>query len=328
MLTEAAILAAFPIDVPAALQGGVVALGNFDGVHKGHQAVIGKAAKRAKAAQVPLCVLTFDPHPARLFQPDLPPFALTLPAQKRSLLEAFGVEGVFSLPFTRALADLSPQAFVDQILRGALAASHVVCGYDFTFGKNRTGKAADLPELGINATVVKPVMARGQNTAFSSTAIRKLLAEGAPDAAAALMGRWWQIEGVVETGDQRGRSIGFPTANLSLGGYQRPAYGVYAVRVHVGGSVYDGVANIGLRPSFSPPRELLEVHLLNFAGDLYGKQIFVDIVAFIRPERVFAGLEPLKAQISVDRAIADKMLRQPGHGLGRFKPVTRADFES
>jgi riboflavin kinase / FMN adenylyltransferase len=328
MLTVSPPLAPLALDVPAALHGCVLALGNFDGVHKGHQAVIGVAAKIARASEKPLAVLTFDPHPARLFRPDLPPFALTLPSQKRRLLEAFGVHGVLQLPFDRQLASLSPQDFVQNILRGAVGASHVVCGYDFTFGKDRAGKAEDLPGLGMAATIVRPVMARGQSLPYSSTAVRQHLAAAAPELAAELMGRWWQIEGVVEAGDQRGRTIGFPTANLSLGDYQRPAFGVYAVRVHVAGTVYDGVANIGLRPTFTPPRELLEVHLFDFAGDLYGKTVFVDIVAFIRSERTFAGLEALKSQIAVDRATADKILRQPGFALGRFKPVTRADFEN
>ncbi len=313
--------------MPQALRSCVVALGNFDGVHKGHQAVIGAAAKRAKLADKPLAVMTFDPHPARFFRPDLPPFALTLPNQKHRLLEAFGVQAVLKLPFDAALASLSPQDFATRLLRGALDASHVVCGYDFTFGKDRAGKAADLPGFGLPTTVIEPVIARSQSQAYASTTIRKLLAEGAPERAADQMGRWWQIEGVVEAGDQRGRTIGFPTANLSLGDYQRPAYGVYAVRVHVAGTVYDGVANIGLRPTFEPPRELMEVHLFDFAGDLYDKTIFVDIVAFIRGERKFAGLDALRAQIAVDRATADKILRQPGFALNRFKPVTRADFE-
>jgi riboflavin kinase / FMN adenylyltransferase len=326
MLTTSPPPAPLSLDVPAALHDCVLALGNFDGVHKGHQAVLGAAARLARAQGKPLAVLTFDPHPARYFQPDKAPFALTLPSQKRRLLEAFGVQGVLELPFDQTLASLSPSDFVERILRGAVRAHHVVCGYDFTFGKDRAGKAEDLPGLGVPATIVQPVMTQG--LAYASTAIRKQLEGGAPDTAAALMGRWWQIEGMVEAGDQRGRTIGFPTANLSLGDYQRPAFGVYAVRVHVAGTVYDGVANIGLRPTFDPPRELLEVHLFDFAGDLYGKAVFVDIVAFIRAERKFAGLEPLKSQIAVDRATADKILRQPGFALGRFKPVTRADFEN
>jgi riboflavin kinase / FMN adenylyltransferase len=317
-----------PLSVPPALRGSVVALGNFDGVHKGHQAVIGRAAQLASSLGKPLAVLSFNPHPARFFQPDRPPFALASPAQKQALLEAFGADGVLSLPFDRAIADLSPQAFVDSVLIDAIGASHVVCGYDFTFGQNRTGKAEDLAALGLPATVVKPVMARGQTLPYSSSRVRQMLSDAAPDKAAELMGRWWQIEGVVEQGDQRGRSIGFPTANVQLGDYQRPAYGVYAVRVHVAGAIYDGVANIGLRPTFDPPRELLEVHLFDFAGDLYGKTVFVDIVAFIRGERKFTGLEPLKSQIAVDRATADKILRQPGFAFNRFKPVTRKDFES
>jgi riboflavin kinase / FMN adenylyltransferase len=317
-----------PLTVLPALRGSVVALGNFDGVHKGHQAVIGAAAKLATSLGKPLSVLSFNPHPARFFQPNLPPFALASPAQKRALLEAFGAEGILLLPFNQAVASLSPKAFVDTVLMDAIAASHVVCGYDFTFGQNRAGRADDLAALGVAATVIKPVMARGASIPYSSSRIRALLAESAPEKAAELMGRWWQIEGVVEQGDQRGRSLGFPTANLALGDYQRPAYGVYAVRVHVGGAIYDGVANIGLRPTFDPPRELLEVHLFDFAGDLYGKTIFIDIVAFIRGERKFAGLEPLKSQIAVDRATADKILRQPGFALSRFKPVTRKDFEN
>jgi riboflavin kinase / FMN adenylyltransferase len=315
------------LDVPKALRSSVVALGNFDGFHKGHQVVIGRAAQLAKTMDRPLAVLSFNPHPARLFQPDLAPFGLTSADQKQALLTAFGVDGVLLLPFTKDLASLTSHNFVETVLKGHIGASHVVCGYDFTFGQHRSGKAEDLSKLGIGATIVQPVMLHGQTELCSSTHIRQRLIEGAPDKAAEMMGRWWQIEAVVEQGDKQGRLMGFPTVNLSMGEYQRPAYGVYAVRVHVAGTVYDGVANIGLRPTFNPPRERLEVHLFNFSCDIYDEKIAVDFVAFIRSERRFENVELLKAQIAVDRATADKILRQPAFAYHRFKPVTRAQFE-
>ena len=305
-----------------------MALGNFDGFHRGHQAVVGQAAALAAALAAPLAVLSFEPHPVRFFRPDLPPFQLTSTAQKVRLLEGFGVDSVIILPFDAALASLTPEAFVAEILIGRLAVRHVVCGHDFTFGKGRAGHATDLARLGVPATVVAPVSPPGQGGAFASSAIRQLLAKGDPEAAARQLGRWWQIEGEVEAGDQRGRTIGFPTANLSLGTYQRPAYGVYAVRAGVDGRVVDGVANLGVRPSFDPPRELFEVHLLDFAGDLYGRTLAVDLLAFIRPERRFDGLDALRKQIEADRLTAQKILRQPAFAAGRFPPATRADFIS
>lgn len=308
--------------VPDHLVGGVAALGNFDGVHRGHQRVVGEARRLARTLEAPLLVVTFDPHAARFFKPDLPPFQLTSFAERARLWEAFGVDALVAIPFNADLAALSPEAFFQSVLCDRLRIRGVVAGYDYTFGKGRAGTPETLKALGIArdvaVSIVDPVIA-GADAAISSTLIRRKLTDGAPFEAAELLGHWWVIEGTVTAGDQRGRTIGFPTANLDLGDYQRPRFGVYATRaVLADGRVVDGIANIGLRPTFQPPRELLELHLFDFAGDLYGQNIRVELVEFIRPERKFPGLDALKAQISADCATALKILRQPHYARGRF----------
>lgn len=310
--------------LPEYLAGGVAALGNFDGFHPGHQAVVRRAGELAAACGGPLLVITFDPHPARFFRPEEPPFQLTSIAERARLLEAFGVDALVVLPFDAALAALSPEDFFQTVLVDRLRLKGVTSGYDFTFGKARAGTTETLQALaaanGMVSAVVAPVRTDGDEV-VSSTLIRKKLAEGDVAVASRLLGRWWAIEGVVEGGDQRGRTINFPTANVTLGDYSRPRFGVYAIRMVLpDGRVVEGVANIGIRPTFTPPRELLEAHLFDFSGDLYGQNVRVELVEFIRPEMRFDGLDALRSQISIDCATALKILRQPGYGYSRFKP--------
>ncbi len=293
--------------VPADLRGGALALGNFDGVHRGHQAVIGAALAAARAAGTPAIVATFDPHPSRHFRPDSPPFALTTPAQKLQLFQGLGVDGAVVIPFDAALAGLSARAFAEQWLVERLGITHVATGEDFTFGKGRSGSAATLAELGrdlgFTAEALAPVTAGHE--VISSTRVRQALAEGDMDTATRLLTRPFTIAMPVIHGDKRGRTIGVPTANQLLDGYVRPRYGVYAVRVRLpDGTLAKGVANLGIRPMFDPPKELLETWILDWSGDLYGQTIEVALVRWLRGEMKLDGLDALKAQIGRDTEAA------------------------
>ena len=297
--------------LPAELRGGALALGNFDGVHQGHQAVIGAAMRAARAAGAPALVATFDPHPSRHFRPDSPPFALTTPAQKLNLFEGLGVDGAVVIPFDAALACLSAEQFAQQWLVERLGISRVVTGEDFTFGKGRSGSAATLAELGawlgFAAEAVAPVTASDE--VVSSTRIRQALAAGDMDVATRLLTRPFTIAMPVIHGDKRGRTIGVPTANQEMGGYVRPRYGVYAVRVRLpDGTRAQGVANLGIRPMFDPPKELLETWILDWSGDLYGQTIEVELVRWLRGEMKLDGLDALKAQIAEDARMARAVL--------------------
>ncbi len=319
-------------EVPDRLAGAVAALGNFDGFHLGHQAVVGRAAALAERHGAPLAVVTFEPHPARLFKPDLPPFALTTLPQKLVLLEEFGVDLAIVLTFTRDFAARSADDFMAGTLKERLLLRGAVTGFDFTFGKDRAGTTAMLraqgPALGLEVETVAAVAAPAADP-VSSTLVRAQLAAGAPLAAAQLLGHWWRLAGTVAHGEKRGRTIGFPTANVALGDYARPKFGVYAVRVQgVGNIVLEGVANIGNRPTVAGTEARLEVHLFDFAGDIYGTAVEVELVEFIRPEQKFAGLDALKAQIAVDSASAQKILRQPAYSANRYRMQTRRAFES
>jgi riboflavin kinase/FMN adenylyltransferase len=300
---------------PAQWKGVAVALGNFDGVHRGHQALLAHTGERAQALGAPLVALTFEPHPRRFFVPDTGPFRLTLLPAKARLLEACGVRAVLAQRFDEAFAALSPDTFVDGVLREGLGARHVVCGYDFTFGARRGGNVERLREQGkakgFGVSVLDPVMREGE--IYSSTRIREALRAGWASEAAELLGRDWEIEGEVELGDQRGRTIGFPTANVALGEHLRPRFGVYAVRALVDGESEwrPAVANLGRRPTFGKLKENFEVHLFDFDGDLYGKVLRVALADFIRPEMKFAGLDQLKAQIAADAAAARTILNPP-----------------
>jgi riboflavin kinase/FMN adenylyltransferase len=324
------------INLPPTAQGSVIAIGNFDGVHRGHQAVIGEAVRRARAAGRPGGVLTFEPHPRRFFRPDTPPFLLTRLRTKARVLAALGVENLFVLRFNAGLAGFTAEDFIDRILVDGLRASQVVVGYDFVFGKGRGGNPDllrdRLARRGIATMVMPPVAAPhaepdgdSEGLIYSSTGVRDALKAGDPRGAARLLGRPFEIEGRVRRGDARGRLLGFPTANMWLGDYQRPALGVYAVRARVDESaeppVLAGVANLGLRPTFGGSEPRLEVHLFDFQGDLYGRRLRVELVDFLRPERKFDGIEALKAQIAADAQAAKTALaRQPG----RIRPESEA----
>ncbi|HEY6983313.1 bifunctional riboflavin kinase/FAD synthetase [Reyranella sp.] len=296
--------------VPAPWKGSAVALGNFDGVHRGHQALIERTVKQAQALDAPVIALTFEPHPRRFFVPDTGPFRLTLPPAKLRLLEEHGVRAVLAQHFDQAFAALSPDAFVDEVLLRGLAARHVVCGYDFTFGARRGGNVEKLRkrgrERGFGVTILDPVMREGE--IYSSTRIREALRAGWASEAAELLGHAWEIEGVVEQGDRRGRTIGFPTANVALGEHLRPHFGVYAVRALIDGTWRAGVANLGKRPTVGKLQENFEVHLFDFAGDLYGKTLRVQLIDFIRAELKFANFDQLKAQIAADAQAARTIL--------------------
>jgi riboflavin kinase/FMN adenylyltransferase len=297
--------------VPALARGAIVALGNFDGFHVGHQAVVGRAIERARAEGRPALVATFDPHPARLFRPDAPPFLLTTIPQRMDLFEAFGADAALALPFDRVLAAVSPEGFVGEWLHGRIGAAAVVTGEDFTFGKGRAGTTADLVTLGerhgMHAETVRAIETDG--AVASSTRVRQHLKAGEMDAAARLLTRPFAIRGMVQHGDKLGRTIGFPTANIALGDYLRPAYGVYAVRGRLAdGRVLNGAANLGIRPQFDPPKELLEPYFFDFSGDLYGQELTVELVRFLRPEAKFDSLDALTAQIEADCAQARRIL--------------------
>lgn len=295
--------------LPDALRGGTLAMGNFDGVHRGHQAVIGAAIAHARAHGRPSLVATFDPHPSRYFRPDSPPFTLTRPEQKAELFAGLGADATVVIPFDATLAGMSAEAFMAEWLRDRLGVAHVVTGEDFSFGHDRRGNAGLLAHdgFGFTAQTVRPVEL--DSHPVSSTRVRNALAAGDMAAVARLLTRPFAIRATVIHGDQRGRSIGVPTANMELGDYVRPRYGVYAVRARLqGGAMVDGIANLGVRPMFDPPKELLESWLFDWSGDLYGRDIEVQLIAFIREERKLSGLDALKAQIMRDAEEARRLL--------------------
>lgn len=302
-------------DLPAALRGGAVALGNFDGVHRGHRAVIEQAQAAARALGVPAGVVTFEPHPRSLFRPNDPPFRLTPLRIKARLVEGMGLDFLVALHFDRPFSQLSADTFVRQVLVEGLGVRHVVAGHDFVFGHDRGGDIGFLREAGgwhgFKVTEVHPVTA-ADGTIYSSTRVRQHLQAGDVAAAQAILGHPWEIESRVEHGDKRGRTIGFPTANLLLGDTLRARFGVYAVEAGVdqGGSTvwHKGVANLGSRPTVNGTDERLEVHLFDFADDLYGKHLRVRLLHFLRGEQKFAGLDALKAQIAQDSEQARQLL--------------------
>ena len=297
--------------VPERLRGGIVALGNFDGFHEGHQAVVGRAVSRARAEGRPALVATFDPHPVHYFRPDLPPFRLTSLDQRQRLFAEAGADAMLVFRFDAELAGVTAPDFVTDHLASRIGAAGVVTGEDFTFGKGRGGNVDVLKLLGqanrISVDAVAPVVEDGE--AVSSSRIRDALRAGDCALAARLLTRPFAIEGGVEHGDKRGRELGFPTANLAMGDYLRPRFGVYAVRGRLpDGRMVDGVANLGTRPMFDPPKELLEPWFFDFDGDLYGQTIEVALIAFLRDETTFDGLDALKAQIMRDAEAAKAAL--------------------
>jgi len=286
--------------VPDRMRGGIVALGNFDGFHKGHQAVVGRAIERARAAGRPALVATFDPHPVRFFRPEAEPFRLTSLNQRQRFFAEAGADAMIVFPFNAALASLTAEEFVTQMLAGV---GGVVTGEDFTFGKGRGGNVSVLGELGRKygfiAEAVAPVSDSGD--VISSSRIREALQAGDCATATQLLTRPFAVEGIVQHGDKNGRELGYPTANVDMGTYLRPRYGIYAVRGRLAdGRILDGAANIGIRPNFDPPKELLEPHFFDFSGDLYGQTIEISFHAFLRDEAKFENLEALTRQIGRD----------------------------
>jgi riboflavin kinase/FMN adenylyltransferase len=296
-------------------RGAVVALGNFDGVHDGHRRVIAQAGRLAETLGAPLGVALFEPHPRRFFQPDAPPFRLMSAARRDALLAGLGVDRVHALPFDAAMAAMSPETFVDTVLHQGLGVSGVVTGADFRFGAKRAGDVPTLIALGQArdiAVEAADLRAEGEEK-LSSSLIRDAIRAGDMPAAARLLGAPWTIEAEVIRGDQRGRTIGFPTANMDLGDFVRPAYGVYALRVGLPGEqpARPAVANFGKRPTVDGETERLEVHLLDFEGDLYGQILSVAFEEHLRGERKFDGLDALKAQIAADSDQARALLTSP-----------------
>lgn len=311
-------------DLPDRLRGAAVAIGAFDGVHRGHQAVIAQARAAADRLSAPLAVVSFAPHPRRWFQPDAAPFRLMTANQMARALAPLGVERLYLLPFDADMAALTDEAFAREVLSGpqvarsavgqqnGLGIRHAVVGFDFTFGKGRTGSPEGLRRhgeaLGFGVTVVERVD-DPDGLKLSSSGVREALKAGDMARAAAILGRPFAIEGEVIHGDKRGRTIGVPTANIAMGDYMRPAYGVYATRTRLpDGRIIDGVANLGVRPMFEIDQPLLEVWLFDFDGDLYGQTIETELVALLRGEMTFDSLDALKTQIDADAAAARAVL--------------------
>jgi riboflavin kinase/FMN adenylyltransferase len=309
-------------DVPAALRGAVVAIGNFDGVHRGHRALIAEAKIQAEARRSPLAVLSFEPHPQEYFKPSPESFRLTPLRAKARLLADLGVDALFALAFDAEMATRTPQDFVLNVLGTGLGISGAVVGHDFEFGRKRAGNLATLSYMGemegFTVTAFDAVTAHSSHEKsgdekISSTLIRQMLKQARPEEAARLLGHPWAVEARVEHGDARGRTMGFPTANMHLGHCLAPAFGVYAVRVNIlegdrAVSRHDGVANFGIRPMYQVNVPLMETHLFDFDGDLYGKYLSVELIQYIRPEAKFANLDALIAQIAADAAKARGIL--------------------
>lgn len=293
-------------------RGASAAIGNFDGVHLGHQSVIDLA--RAAAPDAPLGVVTFEPHPRVYFNPDVPPFRLMSRAARASRLQKLGVERLYELPFNAGLAGLSPEEFAARVIRDGLGLRHVVVGADFCFGHKRAGTAASLVAFGAKmgfGVTIAPLLERGTAT-VSSTAIRDALSAGQTREAAAMLGHWHRIEGPVIGGEQRGRELGYPTANMSIDDLHPPAFGVYAVLVDVlegpHQGQYHGVASLGVRPMFGENRPNLETFVFDFSGDLYGTQLSVALIEHLRGEEKFDSLEALITQMDRDSAQARAIL--------------------
>ena len=295
--------------------GTVAALGNFDGVHLGHRAVIHEAGRIAKGLQAPLSVLTFEPHPRILFQPEAVPFRLSTSETKVQALGELAVDLLFEIAFDQAFSQLSAEDFVGHVLRDTLGLRHVVCGYDFVFGHRRRGTPEMLEDLGrdVGIGVTRmPAVVEEDGAVYSSTRVRQCIAEGDPRGAAELLGRPWSFVATVEQGDKRGRTIGFPTCNLRIVDMIQPMHGVYAIQVQVDGEAawLPGVANFGRRPTVNDRGALFEAHLFDFDRDLYDRRLTIRVIDFIRPEMRFSGLDALTAQIAADAARARDLLSE------------------
>jgi len=297
-------------DVPASAKGAALAIGNFDGVHRGHQAVLGAARDIAHAAGRPAGAVIFEPHPRRFFAPDKPFFRLTPLPVKLELLESLGLDETIVIPFDAACANLTAEQFAEQVIVGALDAYHVVVGHDFSFGKARRGTTETLQSLGktlgFGVDVVEPVSEDG--VVLSSSAVREHLRRGDVGEAAEILGYWWRVRGPVEAGAGRGKGLGFPTVNVALEPGQDLAHGIYAVRVEIGDRLYDAAGYLGPSPTFGGNAPRLEAYLFDFDGNVYGESIEISFVAHIRPDRRFDNAEALAAQMRVDCAAAAAIL--------------------
>lgn len=300
--------------VTEADRGASAAIGNFDGVHLGHRSVIEIARKAGATINAPLGILTFEPHPREYFAPDAPPFRLMGPEARAHRLEKLGVERLYEINFNAALSALTPGEFARNVISDGLGLRHVVVGADFCFGKGRAGNAADLEafgaEMGFGVTIAR--LLEGNAGQVSSTAIRRALTEGEPRSAANMLGHWHRIEGPVVGGEQRGRGLGYPTANMSIAGLHPPKFGVYAVLVDVlegpHKGTYHGAASLGVRPMFNGEVANLETFIFDFSGDLYGTDLSVGLVEYLRPEETFDSLEAFIAQMDADCLRARQIL--------------------
>lgn len=324
-------------DIPGTVKGGVAALGNFDGFHRGHHVVLGEAGRVARQAEIPFGVITTEPHPRSFFQPDQVPFRLTPFQAKIQLLERFGLDFALVLPFNAELAQTKPADFVHDVIVDGLGLSHVVVGYDYRFGHGRKGDAALLAELGnelsFKATVIDPVTFGVEGSAgevYSSTHIRDALRNGEVRRAAAMLGHWWSVRGHVLAGAGRGHKLGFPTANLEFQDSLVPRHGVYAVRILRGADmaeeIVEGVANVGTRPTFDDGQVLLEAHIFDFDRNINGEHLTVEFVGFIRPELRFGGADELVSQIQKDCQAAHSLLSDPENSRDRLPPVTLENY--
>ncbi len=309
-------------DFPVSLCGAVVGIGNFDGMHRGHQAVLEVVRDIAAKLKRPAIAMTFEPHPRTVFQPDKPVFRLTPAHIKAVLIQKEGLDGVLTLPFDRAFAGRTAEDFVDTILIGQLGIAHAVTGYDFHFGKARAGTPDFLRQAGedrgFGVSIVGRLGDEGDET-ISSSRIRQALADGNVGLANALLGYRWLVEAEVIHGEKRGRDLGYPTANLRFAPECTLATGIYAVRINIDGVLYDGVANYGHRPMFDNGAPLLEAHIFDFSGGLYGKTLAVTFVSYLRPEAKFDGIDALVAQMDRDSAEARS-------ALGSIRPLSSLDL--
>lgn len=298
-------------DLPECQHNSVLALGNFDGVHKGHQSILQHVVDMAAMEGAQPAVMTFAPHPREFFSGGQPVCIYRF-RQKAALLKRAGVATMFALRFNRKLASMPAKHFVEDILHGQLGVQHVVTGYNFAFGKGREGTteflAAEGHRLGFGFTALPALEEDGQ--VISTSAVRQALAAGDINKASHMLGHSYRIEGHVQRGDQRGRTMGFPTANIAMHRLFTPRYGVYAARGRINGEIYDGVANLGLRPTFAGKKPRLEVHLFDFEREIYGQLVQVELAAFIREEQSFSGIDALKAQIEKDVQAARTVLRK------------------
>ncbi len=297
--------------IPQSLRGAILALGNFDGFHQGHQAVVGEAVRWAREEGRPAIVATFDPHPMRYFQPDTEPFRLTTLDQREELFGQAGADAMLVFHFDASIAGMAAERWVDEVIHGHLGVAGVVTGEDFTFGKSRSGNAESLRRLGKRYDIMTRAVPAVHDSEgpISSSRIRDALKAGDCTTARRLLTRPFAIRGMVQHGDKLGRTIGFPTANIDMGTYLRPRFGIYAVTGKLkDGRRLRGAANLGIRPTFDPPKELLEPYFFDFAEDLYGQEVEVALHHFLRPEAKFESLEALKAQMERDCDNARKLL--------------------